>query len=70
LGGEIKLKLPEGAVRLKIKPGTQPGTKMRLAGKGGKCADGTVKDLILTIQVKLPTSLTPEQQQQVRELNL
>ncbi len=70
LGGEIKLKLPEGAVRLKIKPGTQPGTKMRLAGKGGKRADGTVKDLILTIQVKLPTSLTPEQQQQVRELNL
>jgi curved DNA-binding protein len=43
---------------------------MRLAGKGGKRADGTVKDLILTIQVKLPTSLTPEQQQQVRELNL
>jgi curved DNA-binding protein len=57
-------------VRLKIKPGTQPGTKMRLPGKGSKRADGTAKDLILTINVKLPTSLTAEQQQHVRELNL
>jgi curved DNA-binding protein len=70
LGGEINLKLSTGTVRLKIKPGTQPGTKMRLPGKGSKRADGTAKDLILTINVKLPTSLTAEQQQHVRELNL
>jgi curved DNA-binding protein len=70
LGGEINLKLSGGAVRLKIKPGTQPGTKMRLPGKGSKRADGTAKDLILTINVKLPTSLNEEQQKRVRELNL
>jgi curved DNA-binding protein len=70
LGGEINLKLASGTVRLKIKPGTQPGTKMRLPGKGTKRADGTAKDLILTINVKLPTKLTEEQQTKVRELNL
>ena len=57
-------------VKMKIKPETQPGTKVRLRGKGYDRGDGTFGDLIITYQVKLPTNLTERQKallQQMRE---
>ena len=54
LGGDIMVTTGTGErLKLKVKPETQPGTKVRLRGKG---RGGT--DLILTYQVKLPTGLT------------
>ena len=63
LGGTVEIQNGQEKLRLKIKPSTQPGTKMRLKGKGN---GGT--DLILTINVKLPTDLSERQQQLVREM--
>ena len=69
LGGEIMVSLSSGAkIKLKVKPETQNGTKVRLRGKGFDRGDGTYGDLILTYQVKLPTHLTERQRQLVREL--
>ncbi len=64
LGGDIMVTTGTGErLRLKVKPETQPGTKVRLRGKG---RGG--KDLILTYQVKLPTGLNDRQRQLLREM--
>ena len=64
LGGDIIVTVPDGRrLRLKVKPGTQPGTKVRLRGKG---QNGT--DLIIAFQVTLPTSLSPRQQELLRQM--
>lgn len=64
LGGDIMVTTGTGErLKLKVKPETQPGTKVRLRGKG---RGGT--DLILTYQVKLPTGLTERQKQLLREM--
>lgn len=69
LGGEGIIKLSNGSkIKLKIKPETQPGTKVRLRGKGYDKGDGTFGDLIITYNVKLPTGLTERQKQLLQEM--
>ena len=64
LGGEVMVGLGDGQkLRLKVKPGTQPGTKVRLRGKG---QGGT--DLILTYNVTLPATLSDRQRQLLEEM--
>ena len=64
LGGDIMVTTGSGErLKLKVKPETQPGTKVRLRGKG---RGGT--DLILTYQVKLPTGLTERQKQLLQQM--
>ena len=66
LGGDIMVTTGTGErLKLKVKPETQPGTKVRLRGKGR-----AGRDLILTYQVKLPTGLTERQRQLLREVQL
>jgi len=69
LGGEIMITLSNGSkVKMKIKPETQPGTKVRLRGKGYDRGDGTFGDLIITYVVKLPTNLSEHQKELLREM--
>ena len=69
LGGEIIVTLSNGQkLKMKIKPETQPGTKVRLRGKGYDRGDGTFGDLIVTYQVKLPTNLTERQKNLFRQI--
>ena len=69
LGGEIIVTLSNGQkLKLKIKPETQPGTKVRLRGKGYDRGDGTFGDLIITYQVKLPTNLSEKQKELLRQM--
>ena len=64
LGGEVIVTLQAGTkLKLKIKPGTQPGTKVRLRGKGQGGGD-----LIITYQVTLPATLTDRQRQLLEEM--
>ncbi len=63
LGGEVVVGLSNGKkLKLKVKPGTQPGQKIRLRGKG---QNGT--DLIITMNVQLPTNLTERQKTLLQE---
>ena len=69
LGGEVIISLSNGSkVKLKVKPETQPGTKVRLRGKGYDRGDGTFGDLIITYQVKLPTGLNDRQRDLLRQM--
>ncbi|MDD4759354.1 MAG: DnaJ domain-containing protein [Bacteroidaceae bacterium] len=68
LGGEIILQTQYNKLRLKVKPCTQNGTKVRLKGKGYERRDGSFGDLIITYNVVLPTSLTERQKQMLREM--
>lgn len=63
LGGDVIIQSSTEKLKLKLKPGTQPGTKMRLKGKGQGGGD-----LILTINVKLPTNLTEKQKSLLIEM--
>lgn len=53
-GGCIKVPTPWGDVNLKIPPGSQSGTKLRIKGKGIKKRDSTISDLIVVLHVMLP----------------
>lgn len=70
LGGEKVVDTLEGKVKLKIKPETQNGTKVRLKSKGFPIykKEGQFGDLIVTYSVKIPTSLTDRQKELFREL--
>ena len=68
LGGEVIVQIQDSKIKLKIKPCTQPGTKVRLKGKGNLTANGTRGDLILTYNVQLPQKLTPYQEKLIREM--
>ena len=66
LGGEILVSTPQNeTLRLKVKPGTQPGSKVRLRGKGlpPPNNNGTRGNLIITYNIALPSSLTEEQRE-------
>jgi len=68
--GEKVIDTLEGKVKLKIKPETQNGTKVRLKGKGFPVykKEGQFGDLIITYSVKIPTNLTDRQKELFREL--
>lgn len=69
LGGEIIIRLRNGSrIKLKVKECTQNGTKVRVRGKGYDRGDGTYGDLIITYNVKLPTSLTEHQKELLRQM--
>lgn len=69
LGGEIIISLSNGQkIKLKVKPETQNGTRVRLRGKGYDRGDGTYGDLIITYNVKLPTNLSERQKSLVRQM--
>ena len=62
LGGEVIVSTLNGAVQLKVQPGTQPGQKVRLKGQGFPIYKGTGNgNLIVTYRVELPKTLTLEQ---------
>ncbi len=55
LGGEVQLPTFEGAVMLRIPPGTQSGTKLRLRGKGMPDLRGGERgNLYAVVQIVLP----------------
>lgn len=63
LGGDTNLNTLHGKLKLKVKPETQNGTKIRVKGKGFPVykQDETFGDLYVTYNVKLPTGLNEKQ---------
>jgi len=58
-GGKVKVPTVDGAVTLKVTPGTQSGATARLKGKG-VTRKGHTGDLYVHYQVHVPTKTTPE----------
>jgi curved DNA-binding protein len=63
LGGEITIDTLNGKVKLKVKPETQNGTKVKLKDKGFPVYknEGQFGNLLITYSVKIPTNLTEKQ---------
>ncbi len=70
LGGEIEVETFDGKVKLKVKPETQNGAKVKLKGKGFPVykRDGQFGDLYITYQIKIPTNLTAKEKELFEEL--
>lgn len=70
LGGELMIDTLDGKVKMRVKPGTQPGSKARLKGKGFPIykKENHFGDLIVTYHVQLPTNLTEKQKELFQEL--
>jgi len=71
LGGEITIDTLDGKVKLKVKPETQNGTKIKLKEKGFPIYkdEGKFGDLQITYIVKIPTNLTEKQKELFTELS-
>lgn len=59
-GGPVDVPTPAGAVTLKLKPASQNGQTLRLKGKGIASPNGEAGDLLVTLDVRLPTAIDPE----------
>lgn len=70
LGGEIMVDTFDGKVKLKIKPETQNGTRVRLKSKGFPVykKDGEFGDLFITYQIKTPSNLSQKEKELFKEL--
>lgn len=62
IGGEISIPSLHGTVKVIVKPGTQPGTKVRLRGKGIPVyKSNTIGDQIVTYDVLIPNNLNQDE---------
>ena len=68
LGADIAVPTLDGSpVTLRIKAGTQPGSRHRVKGKGIAAKKGT-GDLIVTIDVAVPTQLSEQERTAIEQL--
>jgi DnaJ-class molecular chaperone len=69
LGGTCKVKTLDGELNLRIRPGTQSHTLVRLRGEGIRYLQGGGRgDLYVRIKIKIPEKLTKEQKELFEKL--
>ncbi|MNQ36639.1 Curved DNA-binding protein [compost metagenome] len=70
LGGETYINTFDGKVKIKVSPETQPGTKVKLKGKGFPVykKENQFGDLYITYTIKLPTKLSDREKELFEEL--
>lgn len=72
LGAEIDVPTLDGPpVKLRLKPGTQSGSRHRVKGKGipaGGRRNGAPGDLIVTVDVRIPTELSDAERAAIEQL--
>jgi molecular chaperone DnaJ len=69
LGATVTVPTADGEETIEVKPGTQPGTEIRLRGKGVPHLrrSGARGDLHVLVDVKIPTKLTKRQRELLAE---
>ena len=69
LGADIKVPTLDGeAVTIRIPPGTRPGRTFRVKGRGIAGAK-SVGDLLVTVDLAVPSKLTDEEKQLIKQLH-
>lgn len=70
LGGETYINTFDGKVKIKVPAETQPGTKVKLKGKGFPVykKENQFGDLYITYTIKLPTKLSDKEKELFEEL--
>lgn len=71
LGGDITVDTLDGTVKLKVKAGTQNGSKVKLSGKGMPVykKEEQFGDLFLTYQILIPSNLSSKEKELFEELS-
>lgn len=73
LGGTVSVPSPEGALKVKVPAGSQPGTRLRLHGKGLPMRGGSLRgDLYATIGISVPQNVSSRERElweQIRALH-
>ena len=71
LGGDFTLETLNGKVKIKVKPETQNGAKVKLKGKGFPVykSEGQFGDLYVTWSISIPTNLNDRQKALFTELS-
>jgi len=68
LGTQMNIKTLDGEESVEVRPGTQPGSTLRLRGKGVPKLRGTGRgDLYVHLDIRTPTKLDAEQERLLRE---
>lgn len=71
LGGDTQIPTLDGQLTVKIRPGTQPGTMMRLSGKGATklqaMSSSSKGDLYIRLIIELPAHPTRRQRELLEE---
>lgn len=71
LGTEIEVPTLQEPLKIRVKPGTQPSTLVRLRGKGIRDVNGYGQgDLYIRLNVVVPSKLSSRQKELIRELGL
>ena len=68
LGAEVKVPTLDAPVTVKVPPGTQSGTTVRVRGRGIRPAKGDPGDLLVTFEVEVPKQLSDEERAAVEAL--
>lgn len=69
LGTKIEVPTLNGGVRLKIPAGTPSGKTFRVKGRGVQPENGRPGDLMVTVQVAVPTKLSKEEKKLLEQLD-
>ena len=68
LGGEVEIPSLDGKIMCKIEPGTQPGTTLRLRGRGVPSLNGRGRgDQYVTVQIQVPRHLNQQARRKLME---
>jgi len=69
LGATVEVPTPDGPVSVKVKPGTQDGTLLRVKGKGAPKLKGSSRgDLLARVKVEVPKKLKKRERELLEEL--
>ena len=69
IGGEVEVPTLEGKGKLRIPPGTQPGSTLRIKQKGVTRRAGIGRgDQLVEVTIEVPTKITDKQRALLEEL--
>jgi molecular chaperone DnaJ len=69
LGATVEVPTPDGSVTVKVKPGTEDGTLLRVKGKGAPKLKGSGKgDLLARVKLSVPKKLNKKEREAVEAL--
>lgn len=67
LGARIDVPTPAGPAKVRVPPGTQPGQRFRLHGRGIAGTDGRIGDLVVEIKIVVPQLRDERSKELMRE---
>jgi molecular chaperone DnaJ len=70
LGTDLRVPTMEGPVTVRVAAGTPSGRTLRVRGRGVPKRDGAQGDLLVTLEVDVPTALSPEARKALEEYAL